>query len=139
MKRQLTTLLIASAMSVFSAAHGTQLLVGSYTDGASEGLYRYAFSSVSGQIGVKPLQVLKSENPSWLTLSVDHRLLFAVNENGAGRARPAVFQSAPKTAPSSPSTRSAAAAMSRPMPVSAMTSVTCSSPTMACSRRLVAA
>ncbi|MFY9961234.1 lactonase family protein [Pseudomonas sp.] len=91
MKRQLTTLLIASAMSVFSAAHGTQLLVGSYTDGASEGLYRYAFSSVSGQIGVKPLQVLKSENPSWLTLSVDHRLLFAVNENGAGKGQAGSF------------------------------------------------
>ncbi|MDN7142908.1 lactonase family protein [Pseudomonas sp. JQ170] len=91
MKRQLTTLLIASAMSVCATAHSAQLLVGSYTDGASEGLYRYAFSSVSGLIGEKPLQVLKSENPSWLTLSVDNRLLFAVNENGEGKGQASSF------------------------------------------------
>lgn len=91
MKRQLKTLLIASAMSVFATAHGAQLLVGSYTEGASEGLYRYAFNSDSGQIDAKPLQVLKSENPSWLTLSVDNRLLFAVNENGAGKGQASSF------------------------------------------------
>jgi len=91
MKRQLTSLLIASAMSVFATAHGAQLLVGSYTDGASEGLYRYAFNSDSGQIQATPLQVLKSENPSWLTLSVDQRQLFAVNENGAGKGQASSF------------------------------------------------
>jgi DNA-binding beta-propeller fold protein YncE len=91
MKRQLKTLLIASAMSVFATAHGAQLLVGSYTDGTSEGLYRYAFNSDSGQIEAKPLQVLKSENPSWLTLSIDNRLLFAVNENGAGKGQASSF------------------------------------------------
>lgn len=91
MKRQLKTLLFASAMSVFATAHGAQLLVGSYTDGASEGLYRYAFNSDSGQIEAKPLQVLKSENPSWLALSVDNRLLFAVNENGAGKGQASSF------------------------------------------------
>ncbi|MBM3109805.1 lactonase family protein [Pseudomonas arcuscaelestis] len=91
MKRQLTTLLLASAMSVLVNAHGAQLLVGSYTDGTSEGIYRYAFNSESGQIDAKPLQVLKSENPSWLTLSVDNRLLFAVNENGAGKGQASSF------------------------------------------------
>ncbi|MBH3427290.1 lactonase family protein [Pseudomonas alkylphenolica] len=91
MKRQLTTLLIASAMSVFATAHGAQLLVGSYTDGASEGLYRYTFDSDSGQIGTPPLQVLKSDNPSWLTVSFDQKLLFAVNENGAGKGHASSF------------------------------------------------
>lgn len=61
------------------------VLVGSYTQGKSEGIYRYRFDSQSGKIDLQPRQVSKSENPSWLTLSKDQRRLFVVNENGPGQ------------------------------------------------------
>lgn len=61
------------------------VLVGSYTQGKSEGIYRYRFDSQSGKIDLQPRQVIKSENPSWLTLSDDQRRLFVVNENGPGQ------------------------------------------------------
>ena len=86
MKRQLLPLLLASGISVLSAhvmaASGHDLLVGTYTNNTSEGIYRYHFDSTTGQIGATALQVTKTENPSWLTISKDQKHLFAVNENG---------------------------------------------------------
>ena len=77
------------AMGVQAAiADDYQLLVGSYTAGQSQGIYRLNFNSATGQIDAKPLQVIKSDNPSWLTLSKDQRHLFAVNENGPGQSDP---------------------------------------------------
>lgn len=90
--RKLWPLLMAGsvgAMGVQAAfADQYQLLVGSYTAGQSQGIYRLGFDSASGQLAAKPLQVIKSENPSWLTLSRDQRRLFVVNENGPGQADP---------------------------------------------------
>lgn len=71
-----------------ASADDYQLLVGSYTAGQSQGIYRLNFDSTTGQINAKPLQVVKSENPSWLTVSKDQRQLFVVNENGPGQADP---------------------------------------------------
>jgi 6-phosphogluconolactonase (cycloisomerase 2 family) len=77
------------AMGVQAASvEDYQLLVGSYTAGQSQGIYRLAFDSSTGQIDARPLQVIKSENPSWLTLSKDQRHLFVVNENGPGQVDP---------------------------------------------------
>jgi len=90
--RNLWPLLMAGsigAMGVQTAmAESVQLLVGSYTAGQSQGIYRLAFDSSTGQINARPLQVIKSENPSWLTLSKDQRHLFVVNENGPGQTDP---------------------------------------------------
>ncbi|WP_077045465.1 lactonase family protein [Pseudomonas sp. KK4] len=90
--RNLWPLLIAGsigAMGVQAAlAEDYQLLVGSYTAGQSQGIYRMSFDSATGQINPKPLQVIKSENPSWLTLSKDQRQVFVVNENGPGQRDP---------------------------------------------------
>jgi 6-phosphogluconolactonase len=90
--RNLWPLLMAGsigAMGVQAAsAEDYQLLVGSYTAGQSQGIYRLAFDSSTGQIDARPLQVIKSENPSWLTLSKDQRHLFVVNENGPGQVDP---------------------------------------------------
>ncbi|WP_448090145.1 lactonase family protein [Pseudomonas azerbaijanoccidentalis] len=90
--RNLWPLLMAGsigAMGVQAAfADDYQLLVGSYTAGESQGIYRLNFDSATGQINPKPLQVINSENPSWLTLSRDQRRLFVVNENGPGQADP---------------------------------------------------
>jgi len=77
------------AMGLSSAsAESFQFLVGSYTADTSEGIYRMNFNSATGQIDAKPLQVIKSENPSWLTLSKDQRRVFVVNENGPGQKDP---------------------------------------------------
>ncbi|AZE48772.1 3-carboxymuconate cyclase [Pseudomonas chlororaphis] len=77
------------AMAVQAAPVETQeLLVGSYTQGQSEGIYRLKFDGRTGKIDAKPLQVVKSANPSWLTLSKDQKQLFVVNENGPGQADP---------------------------------------------------
>ncbi|WP_414908109.1 lactonase family protein [Pseudomonas sp. IT-P253] len=90
--RKLWPLLMAGSMGAMgvqaASADDYQLLVGSYTAGQSQGIYRLSFDSATGQINSKPLQVVKSENPSWLTLSKDQRHLFVVNENGPGQADP---------------------------------------------------
>lgn len=65
-----------------------QLLVGSYTAGQSQGIYRLQFDSRTGQLDANPLQVIKTDNPSWLTLSKDMTRLFVVNENGPGQKDP---------------------------------------------------
>ena len=84
MNRIWTRLLTASLMSLTISAHAATLLVGSYTDGQSQGIYRYAFDSKTGQIDPTPQQVVKSVSPSWLVLSADQRQLFAVNETVNG-------------------------------------------------------
>ncbi|MFJ4066459.1 lactonase family protein [Pseudomonas sp. NPDC089996] len=84
MNRIWTSLLTASLMSLTITAHAATLLVGSYTDGQSQGIYRYQFDDKTGQIADKPLQVVKSVSPSWLVLSADQRQLFAVNETPNG-------------------------------------------------------
>lgn len=90
--RNLWPLLMAGSIGAMgvqvASADDYQLLVGSYTAGQSQGIYRLAFDSSTGQINARPLQVIKSENPSWLTLSKDQRHLFVVNENGPGQADP---------------------------------------------------
>ncbi|PYB69358.1 3-carboxymuconate cyclase [Pseudomonas sp. LB-090624] len=86
MNRTWTSLLTASLMSLTIHAHAATLLVGSYTDGASQGIYRYQFDEKRGHIDPTPQQVVKSVSPSWLVLSADQRLLFAVNETPGGHA-----------------------------------------------------
>ncbi|KAF0866792.1 lactonase family protein [Pseudomonas sp. LD120] len=90
------------AMSVQAAPADTQeFLVGSYTQGQSQGLYRLNFNARTGQINPKPLQVVNSSNPSWLTLSRDLKFVFVVNENSPGHADPvgrvSSYSLAPKT------------------------------------------
>jgi len=46
-----------------ASADDYQLLVGSYTAGQSQGIYRLNFDSTTGQINGKPLQVINSEKP----------------------------------------------------------------------------
>ncbi len=87
--RLLPWLVLASSLTALSVQAKSMtdydVLVGAYTAGASEGIYRYGFNTQTGQVEAKPRQVIKSENPSWLTLSKDQRHLYAVNENGPGQ------------------------------------------------------
>jgi 6-phosphogluconolactonase (cycloisomerase 2 family) len=90
--RKLWPLLMAGSVGAMgfqvASADDYQLLVGSYTAGQSQGIYRLNFDAATGQIDAKPLQVVESENPSWLTVSKDQRRLYVVNENGPGQADP---------------------------------------------------
>jgi len=86
MNRTWTSLLTASLMTLTLSTQAATLLVGSYTDGASQGIYRYAFDSKTGQVDPTPQQVVESVSPSWLVLSADQRQLFAVNETPQGHA-----------------------------------------------------
>jgi len=92
MMRKFWPLLMAGsvgAMSVQAAPADTyELLVGSYTAGSSEGIYRLQFDSRTGQFQGKPVLAAKSANPSWLTVSKDQKHLFVVNENGPGQQDP---------------------------------------------------
>lgn len=74
------------AMSVQAApAQTLELLVGSYTAGASEGIYRVQFDSRTGHFAGPAVLAAKTQNPSWLTVSSDRKRLFVVNENGPGQ------------------------------------------------------
>lgn len=86
MHRHLALLLSLSSLSACcgSAMPRYDLLVGTYTQGSSLGIYRYRFDSTSGQIDPQPRQVLPSANPSWLVLSADQRRLFVTNETAPG-------------------------------------------------------
>ncbi|HBP1966321.1 TPA: lactonase family protein [Pseudomonas aeruginosa] len=65
------------------AASLYNLLVGTYTEGSSEGIQVYRFDGADGSVK-GPLRVAHTSNPSYLTFAPDQRTLFVVNENGRG-------------------------------------------------------
>ena len=99
--------LAASFFSVSCAATSapapshSPVLIGTYTSGTSRGIYLYDFDSRTGSFSAQPIQVTITENPSWLTFSSDHRMVYAVQENGEGQrdivGRVAAFRVAPTT------------------------------------------
>lgn len=60
------------------------MIVGTYTDGGSRGIYSYRFNQVTGEAEV--LDSLEMRNPSYLTVSGNGRLLYAVSETNDGEA-----------------------------------------------------
>ena len=60
------------------------MLVGTYTYGGSKGIYSYRFNQLTGEAEV--LDSLAMRNPSYLTLSRDGRLVYAVSETGDASA-----------------------------------------------------
>ena len=72
-------------ITFFSFSQGNNeyyLLVGTYTNGKSEGIYVYKFNSSSGEFS--PVSKIWSANPSFLTVSPDTRFVYSVNENQPG-------------------------------------------------------
>jgi 6-phosphogluconolactonase len=57
------------------------LLVGTYTKGKGEGIYTYRFNQQTGKTDFIT-NTKGVDNPSFLTVSPDHRFIFAVNESG---------------------------------------------------------
>jgi 6-phosphogluconolactonase len=57
--------------------------VGTYTNGASKGIYAFRFNSSSGKT-TEPVLAAESSNPSFLVVHPNGRLLYAANENRDG-------------------------------------------------------
>ncbi len=90
--------LILTLFSLATAASAADFLVfaGTYTRGASKGIYAYRFDTKSGKL--KPLGVAaETLNPSFLIDDSKHRFLYAVNEGGRGGNTVSAFSIDAKT------------------------------------------
>lgn len=57
------------------------LFVGTYTNGDSEGIYKYTLDATTGVLGTQELAA-KLKSPSYLTISEDKNNLYAIQETG---------------------------------------------------------
>lgn len=76
--------LLLLALTVFGqvtlqAQDDIKLIVGTYTNGTSKGIYSFNFNQSTGQ--ATPLDTLELQNPSFLTLASDGTMIYAVSEN----------------------------------------------------------
>lgn len=80
MKRLLSLLFLACV----ARAADPLVFIGTYTDSGSKGIYAFRLQMKKGRL--EPLGVaVATSNPSFLIESPNHRLLYAVNENGTAR------------------------------------------------------
>jgi 6-phosphogluconolactonase len=81
--KTLRTLLICAAALVWAlppaVAQQSTVYIGTYTRGASKGIYAYRFDAASGKLTPIGLAA-ETPNPSFLALSPNGRFLYAVNE-----------------------------------------------------------
>ena len=56
------------------------VFVGTFTDGASKGIYRVVFDSATGKLS-EPTLAAELDNPNFLAVHPTHRYLFAVNDS----------------------------------------------------------
>lgn len=70
--------MLLSCIGMVQAQEVEMMFVGTYTDGGSKGIYSYRFNQQTGEAEV--LDSLEMRNPSYLTLSRDARLIYAVSE-----------------------------------------------------------
>ena len=88
-----STMLLGSlailAPSAFSAEKATKVgvFVGTYTGSGSEGIYRFAFDTASGEMSAPEL-VGKTSNPSFLALHPSKPFLYAVSEVDSFEGKP---------------------------------------------------
>jgi 6-phosphogluconolactonase len=78
MKKTLLALLLLSSITA-AAQKQPYLLIGTYTSGKSEGIYVYKFNSATA--GNSLISVTKTSNPSFLAVSPNKKMVYAVNEN----------------------------------------------------------
>lgn len=77
MRKTLLSLLCFFAITFIMAQ--PFLIVGTYTSGASEGIYVYTFDQQTG--AAKLVSTAKTSNPSYLAISPNGKYVYAVNEN----------------------------------------------------------
>ena len=65
------------------------MIVGTYTNGSSEGIYTYRFDT--GKLTATPLSKAVVDNPSYLTISSDAKFIYAVSESGKENSAASAF------------------------------------------------
>ncbi len=76
--------LLLMVSNMFVNAQDFRLYVGTYTSGASEGIYAFRFDATTGK--AYPIDTARGvSNPSYLCISRDGNFLYAVNENGGAK------------------------------------------------------
>ena len=78
MKYYLFICLVLCALNSF-AQKESYMLVGTYTNGSSKGIYVFKFNSANGES--KQVGFVKSSNPSFITVSPNEKYVYAVNED----------------------------------------------------------
>lgn len=89
MSNRIVSLLMAASavlgpLAILGAAQGElTMYVGTYTRGASKGIYSYKYQTATGK--TTPIGLAgQSSNPSFLAVHPNQRFLYAVNENNSG-------------------------------------------------------
>lgn len=83
-------LLALTACSSTTKVDELTMIVGTYTFAGSEGIYTYKFDQENGT--VRPLEVIKMKNPSYLTLSANQQVMYVVSENHDETAAVSAFK-----------------------------------------------
>src|SRR5689334_5806610 len=78
MKKIILLLLLTVFYFVSNAQEENYLLIGTYTDGKSKGIYVYHFNSETGDLD--SVSMIDTKNPSFLAVSPDEKFVYAVNE-----------------------------------------------------------
>lgn len=84
MKLKSVLIMLLSCICASQAQEVEMMFVGTYTDGGSKGVYSYRFNQETGEAEV--LDSLEMNNPSYLTLSRDARLIYVVSETHDDKA-----------------------------------------------------
>lgn len=84
MKKNIIAVMFIASILPSCGNNDLRLVVGTYTDGGSEGLYSFSFNQQTGESAA--LDSCKAANPSYLTISRDGRHIYAVSELGSGNA-----------------------------------------------------
>jgi len=82
-KRTLKLSVLLAGLSGVLTAQELTVYVGTYTNGASKGIYTFRLDSSSGKTTVPGL-VVESSNPSFLVVHPNGKFLYAANENQSG-------------------------------------------------------
>ncbi len=77
------TVLLACAQKEKPMEKELTMVVGTYTNGESKGIYTYRFNQETGE--TVALSNAEVSNPSYLTISDDNKYVYAVSEHGDGR------------------------------------------------------
>ncbi|WP_455063176.1 lactonase family protein [Prevotella fusca] len=66
------------------AGNNIKMVVGTYTDAGSQGLYSFSFDQSTGEVSA--LSSLSVDNPSYFTFSKNGRFIYAVSEQNSSKA-----------------------------------------------------
>lgn len=84
MKFKYLLLMLLTGIFMTHAKENIMMVVGTYTDGGSKGVYSFRFNQETGV--AEALNSLEMVNPSYLTISRDKRLLYVVSETNDDKA-----------------------------------------------------